>query len=362
MNDNIKFITGNCLEILKTISDNSVQCCVTSPPYFGLRDYGTAKWEGGDAECKHYVSGDGEHGSTHAGEKQQSNHGSMRVAKKTCPKCGAIRIDDQIGLEESPEIYIAKLVDVFREVWRALKDDGSLWLNLGDSYAGSNMTGGNNGINKSGGDKGFKMQRQFKKGNNTYGFKPKDLIGIPWMVAFALRTNGWYLRSDIIWAKTNPMPESIKDRPTKSHEYIFLLAKSNKYFYDYQAVLEPATGYDGRKDTKYKGGNKDMAGGAHERWQYKDGQPLRNQRDVWTINTKPYKEAHFATFPEEIPTRCIKAGSKIGDIVLDPFNGAGTTGLVCAKLGRKYIGIDINENYIELSRKRIENVQISMLQ
>ena len=429
-------LTGNCLDVLKTIPDGSVQCCVTSPPYYGLRDYGTAKWEGGNSECDHK----GKPMATHAGFNERyfgkpsvvDKQGEcLEFYKDVCGKCGAKRVDDQIGLEQTPDEYVSKLVQVFREVKRVLKDNGTLWLNLGDSYASLGQTAQTDEATgwKHGTLENEKRSRARGAGN---GIKPKDLIGIPWAVAKALRSpwrkcltcgteahdmdwgkirkngqnyfvcpncmgvrlhaiseQGWYLRSDIIWAKPNPMPESVKDRPTKSHEYIFLLTKSKKYYYDYEAVLEPASGYDGRKDTKFKGSIKNydgvMPGGkpqsfaqnGHERWQYKnlqeDGQkpntmhenrvngeeymsPVRNKRDVWFVSTKPYREAHFATFPEDLIKPCILAGANVDDTVLDPFNGAGTTGVVCAKNGRKYIGIDNNPVYIELSQQRIEKV------
>lgn len=319
----VELLQGDCVEVLQTLPDQSVNCCVTSPPYFGLRDYG---------------------------------------------------VDGQIGLEQSPKEYVEKLVQLFWEVKRVLKDDGTLWLNLGDSYAGNNSQASN------GGRAGFGNPREKIVNRTGEGLKPKDLIGIPWMVAFALRDDGWYLRSEIIWHKPNPMPESVKDRPTKSHEQIFLLSKSEKYYYDYESIMELATGYDGRKDTVFKGSEKykdtgqTFAKNGHERWKYKnlqaDGQqpntmhlnrlegqeylsPVRNKRSVWTIATKPYKEAHFATYPEELILPCILAGCPVGGTVLDPFNGAGTTGLVALKNDRNYIGIELNPKYIELTRKRL---------
>jgi DNA modification methylase len=509
-------LQGDCLQVLKGMDDKSVQMCVTSPPYYGLRNYG---------------------------------------------------VEGQIGLESTPDEYVAKLVAVFHEVKRVLKDDGTLFLNLGDSYATSpagNKTWGD-GV---GSNKHYENDNIHQKTHKGFGdCKPKDLIGIPWVVAFALRADGWVLRSDIIWSKPNPMPESVKDRPTKSHEHIFLFSKakwigpeqgryshisdedarwlamffetegnisvkrseqksgrttygtqiafantsrklleiaqniigdgniyerkgnnapmfyyevcnkmardllyriypylivkqlqgrlgiflqdyisetrkrphgfrppeqtrflewawvsmkslnhfgrpdisiipepqygrytSQKYYYDYEAVLEVATGFDGRKDTQFKGSEKykdsgqTFAADGHERWPHTmpkniqpdgqqpnsmhvnranklgepdqpdiDGIPARNLRDVWTITTKPYKEAHFATFPPEIPERCIKAGSKPGDVVLDPFNGSGTTGSVATRLGRNYIGIELNPDYIILSEKRLSQTQLEMI-
>jgi DNA modification methylase len=300
-----KIYCGNTIDVLKTFPDNFIQCCVTSPPYYGLRDYG---------------------------------------------------IGGQIGLEKSPEEYIQSLVEVFREVNRVLRDDGTFWLNLGDSYNGSGGPGSQYDTKASRGYKG-----EFKKfenpNKNIEGLKPKDLIGIPWAMAFALRADGWYLRSDIIWSKNNPMPESVKDRPTKSHEYIFLLSKNKKYFYDYKAIKEPNS--DPNR-TNYQCGNRSFGINSDRNdndmgIRSKDFKPDgRNARSVWSINTKPYREAHFATFPIELPERCIKAGSKEGDIILDPFNGAGTTCLVAKKLNRQYIGIDLNPNYCKLAEERIE--------
>ena len=317
------------------------------------------------------------------------------IYKSVCPICGAVREDEQIGLEETPEEYIAKLVDVFREVKRVLKDDGTLWVNIGDSYAGSGKGRYADGHAEGGGkqqtNQGSIMGSLEK--SSAPGCKPKDLIGIPWMLAFALRNDGWYLRQDIIWNKRNPMPQSVTDRCVTSHEYIFLLSKSQRYFFDYEAIQEIATGYDGRKDTMLKGSPKyeqegyfpsgtkvqTMAARGHERWKFKnlqyDGQapnsmhlrraeglpddqyPVRNKRDVWTVATKPYTGAHFATYPSELIEPCILAGSAEGDTVLDPFNGAATTGVVCINHDRNYIGIELNPEYIEISEKRLAETQ-----
>jgi DNA modification methylase len=316
--------TGDALDVLRKLLDGSVDCVVTSPPYYGLRNYG--------------VSG-------------------------------------QIGLEETPGAYIAKLMDVFREVRRILKPAGTLWLNIGDSYNGSGKANGcdlDNYLQRS------NKSAQQTKPTRIKGLKPKDLIGIPWMMAFALRSDGWYLRQDIIWHKTNPMPESVLDRCTKSHEYIFLLSKSSKYWFDHEAMLEPAA-YDGRKDTFYKGGAKDVAGGAHERWPNKMrgrafgskkqtgtgrndignmyiDKPARNKRDVWTVPTRSFKGAHFATYPEALIVDCVKAGCPPGGVVLDPFFGAGTTGVVARNLGRNYIGIELNAEYVGIANKRISAI------
>ena len=345
-------ITGNCLDILPTLEANSIQCCVTSPPYYGLRDYGTAKWEGGDSECSHKFATGG-YKSTGLNCKRDENNWkaidsksgqTWQQYKDICPKCGAIRVDGQLGLEKSPEEYVAKMVEVFREVRRVLRRDGTLWLNLGDSYNGSGGAGGD--YNKG----GLKEGQPKYNGRNIPSLKPKDLVGIPWRVAFALQADGWYLRQDIIWAKPNPMPESVKDRCTKSHEYIFLLTKSARYYYDTDAVKEPLS-----SPPHAPGNNKlDASRNDHDQMQKVWGlDGTRNRRSVWTITTKPFKEAHFATFPPEIPEICIKAGSRPGDMILDPFSGAATTGLVAERLGREYIGIELNPDYVKMADKRV---------
>ena len=347
---------GDALELLRQMDAGGVQCCITSPPYYGLRDYGAA---------------------------------------------------GQIGLEVTPEIYVEKLVAVFREVRRVLQPDGVLWLNLGDSYWGSSQSGGDQTKRVGGGIKQLQHQQAENKNVKVavpLGCKPKDLMGIPWMVAFALRADGWWLRQDIIWAKPNPMPESVTDRCTKAHEYIFLLTKSAQYHYNAEAIYELAN-YDGRKDTMMKGSQKyangfydnedatqTMAARGHERWPRKldvtktagngsslanhsgcvdmetskylghilDGAPARNRRSVWTIPTKPYKQAHFATFPPELPRLCIMAGSKQGDIILDPFCGSGTTLFVARELGRRWIGFDISEKYCTLARRRVAAARVPL--
>jgi DNA modification methylase len=314
-------------------------------------------------------------------DKQRSNNGSGSASQREC-SCGARRIDAQLGLERTPEAYVASMVAVFREVRRVLRDDGTLWLNLGDSYCPS-------GANKSQVVDSARRPKTRSEncdaasGKAEYlngtavrpafvdGLKPKDLVGIPWRVAFALQEDGWYLRSDIIWAKPNPMPESVTDRPTKSHEYLFLLTKSARYYYDAKAIAEPSVCPDARMldgfvpksdNGKHAGDPQSRAsrlasntngaraaGGAHDNV----FGPTRNARSVWTIATSPYPEAHFATFPPELPRRCILAGSKAGDTVLDPFAGAGTTGLVADRLGRNFIGLELNPKYVALSRRRI---------
>ena len=355
-------IQGDALTKLRELSDESVQCCVTSPPYWGLRDYGD---------------------------------------------------EGQLGLEKTPEEYVTKVMEVFREVRRVLRKDGTLWLNLGDSYSSSQS-----GFGAAGGS--FESERrqwtdspERQRRDIPSGLKPKDLVGIPWRVAFALQADGWWLRQDIIWNKPNPMPESCTDRCTKSHEYLFLMTKSARYYYDYRAILEPAA-YDGRMDTLMKGSAKYAARNARrdgavntiessdsERWPNKmpdsfkgsipgrkdgpgqdrrsdkdriaynqkgndygpngqafnqmhavDGVPARNKRSVWTVTTQPYPDAHFATYPPDLIKPCIMAGTKPGDVVLDPFGGSGTTGAVALELGRKAILIELNPKYAALIEQR----------
>ena len=281
---------GDALAVLRTLPDGAARCCVTSPPYFGLRDYG---------------------------------------------------VEGQMGLEATPDAYVARMVELFREVRRVLADDGTLWLNLGDSYARAAEKGGSgpNGKNVAAYGESYGVAQSAKAGSSDGavgradrpgsrsigdGLKPKDLIGIPWRVAFALQADGWYLRSDIIWHKPNPMPESVRDRPTKAHEYLFLLSKAERYFYDAAAIVEDAT-----------------VGST------------RNARTVWTIATKPYKGAHFATFPFALAEKCVLAGSAPGDTVLDPFGGSGTVGSVAVSHLRNALHIDLNEEYIGLAEARI---------
>ena len=326
----MQIITGDVLEVIKELPDCCCSTCVTSPPYYGLRNYGTY---------------------------------------------------GQIGLEETPDKYIERLVEVFREVRRVLKDDGTLWLNMGDSYAGSNGNGTRQtkwrtaDVYKS--EKNYNLRKA--TGRKDDGCKPKDLIGIPWLLAFALQADGWYLRADIIWQKPNAMPESVKDRPTRAHEYIFLLSKSAKYYYNAEAIKEPAVGFDNaapagsmgtaRPNSRRRGNAKTFRGGGaytHDQAAEnsasveRDSHGLatnetgkRNRRTVWTIATRPYKGAHFATFPEELVRPCILAGSRPGDTVLDPFCGSGTTGAVAIQEGRDFIGIEINPEYCALSKQRI---------
>lgn len=290
-------LNGNSLELLKTLPDQCVQTCITSPPYWGLRDYGN---------------------------------------------------DDQLGLEKTPQQYVENMVLLFREVRRVLKDDGTLWLNLGDSYSGSGKgPAGNLGA------KHNERHLEHKHGAIVpEGLKPKDLIGIPWRVAFALQQDGWYLRQDIIWHKPNPMPESVTDRCTKAHEYIFLMTKSAQYYYDHDAIKEsakPDVSIRDRDNTKLNNtpGRTRMNGLTTNHYD------SRNKRSVWTVPTKPYKEAHFAVFPDELIKPCVLAGSKKNDVVFDPFLGSGTTGLVALRSRRRFIGIELNPEYVNIANDRL---------
>jgi DNA modification methylase len=293
----IQIIKGNCLDTLKTLPEQSINTCITSPPYWGVRDYG----EG-----------------------------------------------EQLGLEDTPEEFVENLVKVFREVKRVLRDDGTVWLNLGDSYSSGGRTTTTNQTLR--GDKDYGVTRP----KPSKGIKPKDLIGIPWRVAFALQADGWYLRQDIIWHKPNPMPESVKDRCTKAHEYIFLLSKNAKYYFDNESIKEDAKFPDGpdSADKIRKGVGKygmDTRSGLHKI----GANPKRNKRSVWTVTTKPFKGAHFATFPPDLIEPCVLAGCPVGGTVLDPFGGAGTTGMVADRAGRNAILIELNDEYAEMAKKRI---------
>lgn len=298
-----EIILGDAKKVLKTLESCSVDMCVTSPPYYALRDYG---------------------------------------------------VDGQFGLEETPEEYISKLADVFDEVYRVLKDDGTLWVNIGDSYNGSKK-GNTNAKWESTNTDTFEKKR-------WVGAKPKDLIGIPWMLAFELRSRGWYLRQDIIWHKPNPMPESVKDRCTKSHEYLFLLSKSQQYYFDYEAIQEQTEAQGKPRVFGAKNQEGTMRGDIGRAFTPKtnveNGEEhyVRNKRDVWSVNLQPTKEAHFATFPQKLIAPCILAGSKMGGVVLDPFMGSGTTALVAKKLQRYYIGVELNPDYKKIADKRIAEV------
>jgi site-specific DNA-methyltransferase (adenine-specific) len=331
-----EILIGDALTVLRTMPEASVDCCITSPPYWGLRDYGH---------------------------------------------------DGQMGLEPTPEAFVAAMVEVFREVRRVLAPAGTLWLNLGDSYAGTRVGTGSMTVSRRRDDEPIP-----RSDRAVFGLKPKDLVGIPWRLAFALQADGWFLRSDIIWNKPNPMPESTKDRPTKAHEYIFLLSKSASYFYDADAVAEPAIGQnehdltgpgyaapgqppqtgsrkvpqgwdigkgahgtihkDGRRRKNEETGDRRKVG-FNERWDSSAPAATRNRRSVWTIPTQPFKGAHFATFPEALVEPCVMAGCPAGGLILDPFTGSGTTGVVALKNFRRFVGIELNPAYAAMAIRRI---------
>ena len=308
---------GDCLETLRTLPDGAVHCVVTSPPYWGLRDYG------------------------HAG---------------------------QIGLEQTPDEYVGRLVEVFREVRRVLRDDGTVWLNLGDSYMAAKGTchnpgGGAASLQKAAKAAGqYKTWRPNKSQADAMGLKHKDLVGIPWRVAFALQADGWWLRQDIIWHKPNPMPESVRDRCTKAHEYVFLLTKSARYFYDAAAVAEPSVYPDDNRKARSTVDQKRMptasiAGVRPGSATYAN----RNRRSVWTVTTKPYKGAHFATMPPELAETCIRAGCPVDGTVLDPFAGSGTTLAVAVANGRQAVGIELNAEYAGLVHERMATVRLPLI-
>ena len=324
---------GDCREIMRKWASQGVkaQTCITSPPYYGLRDYGTAKWEGGDPDCQHSISMPTKWNDPKRGTSVlRPEVGHRGGSSSNCHLCGAKRIDEQLGLEDTPEEYIANMVEVFRCVWDVLKDNGTLWVNIGDSYCNSNgFARASPEYQREGRNNMPANDRKLDKLHAT-GLKTKDLIGIPWMLAFALRADGWYLRQDIIWSKPNPMPESVQDRCTKAHEYIFLLSKSHKYHFDHVVIKEPM----------------------------KDSDEMANKRSVWTVNTKPYSGAHFAVFPTELIEPCILAGAPVGGIVLDPFMGSGTTAQVAQDLGRQYLGCELNFEYGKLQKKRTAQISL----
>ncbi len=349
---------GDALTVLRGMPSEAFNCCVTSPPYWGLRDYGTGRWEGGEVSCEHRgrpkprqdTSGGGPDKGRFAETRgTQPGKRAYSVPVREVCRCGARRVDLQLGLEPTPELYVARVVEIFREVRRVLRADGSVWLNLGDCYAtnaGAAQRGAPpsakstlRGNGHTGGGPKLHAGRPIKA-TRSHCLKPKDLVGIPWMVAFALRADGWWLRSSVIWSKTNPMPESVTDRPTKAHEDVFLLSKSERYYYDGEAIAEPATGpVRGR-----------TAANLHKI----EARETRNARTVWTMSSQPFSEAHFATFPPELARRCVLAGCPPGGTVLDPFAGAGTTLMVAARLGRNSEGIELNTEYADMARRRIE--------
>lgn len=384
---------GNAVDVLRTMPADSINCCITSPPYWGLRDYGTASWEGGSSECGHVermARGDTDR-ETPGGKGGSFRGGTIQFTDR-CAKCGATRTDKQIGLEETPEEYVAVIVATFEEVHRVLRSDGTLWLNLGDSYSSQGGAHGGREDNQP----GVGARRTHLAGGGDQakripvnGLKPKDLIGIPWRVAFALQARGWWLRSDIIWAKPAPMPESVTDRPTRSHEYIFLLAKSERYYCDMAAIKEPSVADHGsgngyKRESRLSFTDRNGARGSDEQWKPKgknstqDSQhsgrrmtentaaaraaggvhdspfgETRNKRDVWTVNSEPFPGGHFATFPPALILPCVLAGSAPGGVILDPFMGAGTTALVAKANGRRAIGVELKAQYIDIAANRL---------
>lgn len=324
-------IQGNAINI--PLPDSSVQTVVTSPPYFGLRDYGLppSVW-GGSPDCLHewnYYTRRGQTGGTASHKvhiKGAENYSVVpNQGQAVCRVCGAWL--GTYGLEHRFELYIQHTVEIFREVKRVLRDDGTVWLVIGDSFNGSGGAGGD--YNKG----GLKEGQPRYPGRNVEGLKPKDLIGIPWRVALALQNDGWYLRSDVIWEKPNVMPSSAKDRPTNNHEHIFLFSKAKSYFYDWKAIAEPKA----------------------------DGTGMRNRRDVWRVSTRGFKGAHFATFPPKLIEPCILAGSKPGDLVLDPFVGSGTTVAVAIQHNRIGVGLELNPAYLQLAQKRVDAAVLAKL-
>jgi DNA modification methylase len=404
----VRILTGDCRDVLATLPAESVQCCVTSPPYFGLRDYGTATWDGGDHACDHRMPASG---ST---QNKGNNNREGSPFAGDCGKCGARRIDAQIGLEPTPDAYVAEMVAVFREVRRVLRADGTCWLNIGDSYSG-------NGQGFSAQNVAHKSGQENTRRAPSGGCKQKDLIGIPWLLAFALRADGWYLRQEIIWHKPNPMPESVTDRCTKAHESVFLLTKSARYYFDAKAIAEDTTTRPQNWNTEtHRYSDGDVTGlGAHHGLTSARNQDTRNKRSVWTIATQPYSGSHFATMPPELAETCIKAGTSekgqcphcgapwarvvdvesrpnadncnsmyggyrgvsggvgndrrertdrgwapscacpahesVPQMVLDPFGGAGTTALVADRLQRDCTIIELNPEYAALARNRIND-------
>lgn len=350
-------VQANSLKI--PLADESVQCVVTSPPYFGLREYGTARWVGGNDECDHVESelrtgqGLAALGEKYRGGGHKQGEITTLQYKRQCPKCGAIRKDAQIGIEQSPQEYVGNMIAVFRELWRVLRGDGVCWLNLGDTYSANRgyqvPDSKSKDVTNSGGMK-----------SSDIGLAPKSLIGIPWRVALALQDDGWILRQEIIWEKPNAMPENVGDRCTKSHETIFLLSKNPRYYFDHVSIKEPSAGQKGRAaDFKRKTKEADVPGQSAK--QHRADQKstkdtgLRNKRSVWSVPTKGFREAHFATFPPALVEPMILAGSKPGDVVLDPFSGAGTVGVVCKDHGRKFVGLDLNLDFCRMAAKRIRD-------
>ena len=354
---------GDCRQTMRKWAAAGIkaQTCVTSPPYYGLRDYGTGKWIGGDENCSH--KRDSKYSDkTITGHANKDLTVGDAIYKSVCPKCGAVREDKQLGLEETPEDYIKSMVEVFRCVWDVLEDDGTLWLNIGDSYYNYRPGKGQALVKQSVANSNQDLpQTCARRGNKLDGLKEKDLIGIPWMLAFALRADGWYLRQDIIWHKPNPMPESVQDRCTKAHEYIFLFSKKQHYHFDHEAIKEEGVIPAGTLAAKGSAERQNQKGVNARPPEYKEYDGQRNKRSVWTVTTKPYEGAHFAVFPTDLIEPCILAGAPVGGVVLDPFMGSGTTAQVAQDLGRKYLGCELNPAYQPLQNKRLAQQSLELL-
>ena len=404
----IQFLQGNCIDKIKELKDNSIDCVVTSPPYWGLRDYGTAQWQGGDLNCSHSYGRNTRGGLTQFQKNNKGSFGDEAIKSgEHCKLCGAKRIDLQFGLEPTYQEHIQNIVELFRVIKPKLKESATIWLNYGDSYAttvnGTKVKdmkknlqknriknkGKTNGVYD---DRGF-IDKPF--GTIQGSLKPKDLVMIPNRIAIALQDAGWYIRSEIIWHKPNPMPESVTDRPTSAHEKIWLITKSRKYYYDADAIKEPCTIFEKRdhsvvrnrvlnykskrnlnpqayleKNIKgnlrgtFRGGGNYVNNNSFNNSNNKNTTDkgiekktalFKNKRNVWTVTPKPFKDAHFATFPKDLIEPCIKAGCPENGIVLDPFGGAGTTGIVAKSLNRQSILIELNPEYIKIAKKRAEN-------
>lgn len=394
----VRILIGDCRDRLRELPDESVQCVVCSPPYFGLRDYKTGAWVGGDPNCEHRPANlrkARRAGRSMLAGSEATNATQLRyAARAACGRCGATRIDQQIGHEESPQAFVAALVEVFREVRRVLRSDGTVWLNLGDSYCSrpngsigkeSSLEGAFTGHTE------FRRVHALRKPGVPVGLKHKDLMGIPWRVALALQDDGWWLRRDIIWHKTNGMPESVDDRCTTAHEYLFHLAKSERYYYDADAIAEatqpdtsaradrgrspdhknadggpgcqtiavasPSAGRTRRNS--FARSTKGSAGDHGQKAQHRPARDdvayegRRNKRSVWSLPTAAFADAHFATYPPALVEPCILAGCPRGGVVLDPFGGAGTTGLVAARLGRDCILIELNPENAAMADRRL---------
>jgi DNA modification methylase len=361
---NAKIIQGDSIEALKTLDSESINCCITSPPYWGLRDYGTATWVGGDNNCEHLDKKTGMSDKNTLGTNghlPQSNSavdaGKIQY-RDICKKCGATRQDKQLGLELTPQEYVEKMVAVFAEVKRVLRKDGTLWLNLGDTYSAQRWTKKGEETTPAQPMNGMSDTWRAIAPSKESGLPDKNLVGIPWKVAFALQSDGWYLRQDIIWHKPNPMPESVKDRCTKSHEYIFLLSKSANYRFDSEAIKERATGLDpGNKNPTRANGTYHKEGTLSSNLHKIKAMDYRNKRSVWSVTVKRYAESHFATFPKELIEPCVFAGCPEGGTILDPFGGSGTTAEVALENNRNAILIELNPEYIKIAEKRISSFQ-----